>query len=197
MSRHGFRAFLVLLISVSCFFASQHLRRAVQIIDNHSLASVHSVNHRSAAAPAQHLDNQLVKRVAIPFGETTVYNFSGPPEPELNGYPDHPTFVKRASWKLEANVAICKGQKLLDRMKDASHNAPGRQVNMASIKMNGWTVTDRDLQFLPGPVVAAMKAYGVETADTKQRNADLDRDFPKNGIMQVNLNYYRLQPIRK
>lgn len=187
MPRRGLRAFLVLAISISCFFASQHLRGAVPGSEN-DLASVSTVDHESTAAPAQDLADQLVKRVAVPFGDTTAYNFSSPTEPELNGDLNHPNLVKRGSWTLEANVAICKGQKLLDRMRDASHNAPGRQVNMASIKMNGWTVTDRDLQILPAPVVAAMKAYDVHTADTKQRNADLDHDFPKNGIMQVNWN---------
>lgn len=196
MSRRGLRAFLILGISVSFFFASQHLRGAVPGLDDH-LASVRTVNHKSLGAPAQHLPDQLAKRVAIPFGDTTAYNFSSPPNQELNGDSDYPNIVKRASWSLEVNVAICKGQKLLDRMADASHNAPGRQVNMASIKLNGWTVTHKDLQFLPAPVVAAMQAYGVETADTKQRNADLDHDFPKNGIMQVNWTFSRSQPIRR
>jgi len=196
MSRRGLRAFLVLVISVSCFFASQHHHGTIPGIDN-DLASVHTVNHKSSEAPAQHLADQLAKRIAIPFGDTTAHNFSSLPDHKLNGDPNHPAFVKRTSWKLEADVAICKGQKLLARMADASHNAPGRQVNMASIKLNGWTVTDRDLQFLPAPVVAAMNAYGVQTADTKQRNADLDHDFPKNGIMQVNRTFSQPQRIRR
>ncbi len=196
MSRRGLRAFLTLWISVSFFFASQHLRGAIPGLDEH-LASVRTVNHKSLGAPAQYLPDQLAKQIAIPFGDTAAYSFSSPPDQELKSDPDDPNIVKRASWSLEVNVAICKGQKLLDRMADASHNAPGRQVNMASIKLNGWTVTDRDLQFLPAPVVAAMQAYGVETADTKQRNADLDHDFPKNGIMQVSWTFSPSQPIRR
>jgi len=196
MFRRGLRAFLTLGISVSFFFASQHLRGAIPGLDEH-LTSVRTVNHKSLGAPAQYLPDQLAKRVAIPFGDTTAYSFSSPPDQELNADPDDPNIVKRASWSLEVNVAICKGQKLLDRMSDASHNAPGRQVNMASIMLNGWTVTDKDLQFLPAPVVAAMQAYGVETADTKHRNADLDHDFPKNGIMQVSWTFSRSQPIRR
>ncbi len=194
MSRRGLRAFLTLGISISFFFVSQHLRGAIPGLDEH-LASVRTVNHKSLGAPAQYLPNQLAKRVAIPFGDATVYSFFSPPDLDLNADLHGPNIVKRASWSLEVNVAICKGQKLLDRMADASHNAPGRQINMASIKLNGWTVTDEDLQFLPAPVIGAMQAYGVETADTKQRNADLDHDFPKNGIMQVSWTFSRSQPI--
>lgn len=183
MSHRGFRALAVLVISTSFLFASQNFHGTVPGIDS-NLAPTHSVDHKNAAAPVHHGADQLAKRVAIPFGHVATNNFNSPPDQKPGDILHKPVLVKRKTWKLEVDVAICKGKKLLQTMADASHNAP-RTVNMANLKINGWTVSDVELQHLPAPVVAAMRAYGVDTADTKQRNAMLDHPFPKDGRMQV------------
>ena len=185
-SRRSFRAFVVLAISVICFFAFQQLYEPTHGITHHH-ASVHKASYKNVAATLPVIAHQLSKRVAVSFGDAARNISCSQDEKPAT----HPDLVKRANvWSLDYDTAVCKGKKLRDRIDTSSGN--GRIWQYSDLDRNGWTVSQpgengREAAEYPDALKQAMTAYGVSTSldQNQQRFANLDHPFVNDAGQEV------------
>lgn len=86
MSQRFTHAFSILAISVLCFFGCHQFEGTGQGL-NRGLNVAEDVNRKTVAASAYQIIDQLAKRVAIPFGDTSTRNSSNPINTDLTADP--------------------------------------------------------------------------------------------------------------
>ena len=163
----GFRATIVLGLSLLCFFVLQHAPGLDDYGDN--ITNLRTIS--KSVGPAQHLAVDLAKRIAIAFGDSD-YSFSCSVIQEPTGNPD---LAKRAV-TITYEEAKCRGIKLRDMIKNAKKDARSWTIN--DLKPNGWGYIDLVDPFEPIKAVqAALKKYGVVDAPESLPHIDVWQEF--------------------
>lgn len=156
----GLRAFVVLVLSILCFFSLQH-HASVPNGNLHQIVTRNVVTN--SAGSASQFAAQLAKKVAVPFGDVS-FNISSslPQIPAADS-----DLVRRAKGPtLSLNVAICKGKALRRLIANAlTAGQDARTWTPKELEENGWLdFTGMSDYELPQVVERALREYGTDPA---------------------------------
>ena len=161
----GFRAFLILAVSMLLVFAFYQQRAPFPLEE-----------YQSTKAATQHLSDHVVKRIGLPFGRDQPHNFSGPALADVAHGPAR--IQKRA---LSFFDAICKGEKHLFNIARAAllNTEPGNRFTVEDLENAGWSIDSTFPLRIPSAMRPALEALNVGTdADTnKVRYADQNKEY--------------------
>lgn len=161
----GFRAFLILVVSMLLVFVFQQQRAAFPLAeDQPTKAAIHDFSHH------------VVKRIGLPFGHDQPHNFSSSARDEIAHGPAR--IQKRG---LSFFDAICKGEKHLANIARAAllNTAPGNRYTVQDLENAGWSIDSTFPLRIPSAMRPALEACNVGTdADTnKVRYADQNKEY--------------------
>lgn len=153
LSHRSLHVFAVLAIFVLCLFTFQHYGIVEDI--GHRTFGFKKASH-SSLAPAHFGAEQLVKRVAIPFGDP-----SGNVSSSISNEPlNHADLVPRAGpVTITYEQAICRGERLRDMIERATTDK--QTYTPAEFESNGWLDLDFYPYTFPEAVQNAFRGYSV------------------------------------
>ena len=179
----GLRTFVVLVLSVLCFFSWQ--RHASVPNGNLHQVVTRNVVTNSGSSVSQSAA-QLARKVAVPFGDVS-FNISSSLPEILAADSD---LVKRAGGPpLTLNAAICKGNRLRELIANAlTAGQDARTWTPAEIEQNGWLdLSDTSGYELPEVVERALRSYGTDPAGMENRYVLMSLPFENSQGVTVSL----------